>query len=504
MKELSGFFQYFRRLLKGRTPLIKPFSTLDNSYLYDAGTNTIFNCSDIEIAFFKKLIVRDLTTTFNEMSNEFGVAAFGAALKNVKAIITKDNILKTKAPTGFGLGHHYQLEEALDGSMTQLMLEVTTDCNLRCNYCVYRRIIDHSRLNRQTDMDLRTALAAMDFYFAHSGNKECRSVSFYGGEPLIRFDFIRSCVDYLKNRTNPNALSFSITTNGTLITPEIAEYFFKNNFSVLLSIDGPKEIHDIYREDNYGNGSFIRAMNGLRLLYEYFGEESERIGLSMVYSPPYSEEKIKKIAEMWTDKTIKRSTYASITYPAPGTINRAYTKSSDNSLLNWATWNLLNSCRTGKDYHPLVEAIYTKKLARLIQRPIYKRPLNKYYINGCCAPCARRMYIATDGNIFICEKMMNPILLGDVWSGIDIKKAKKVFIDDYEEESIKKCAKCWAINICELCYVHSFRKGQLDMARKQYYCNLERVSKERDLQLLSYINEINPAGLEYFKRIHLT
>ena len=83
-------------------------------------------------------------------------------------------------------------------------------------------------------------------------------------QKILEFNKIQSIVDYAKSLINKKKIKFSLTTNATLLTSEIAEFFYDNNFNILVSLDGPKEIHDEYRKDKNDNGSFDRTIKGLK------------------------------------------------------------------------------------------------------------------------------------------------------------------------------------------------------------------------------------------------
>jgi uncharacterized protein len=91
-----------------------------------------------------------------------------------------------------------------------------------------------------------------------------------GGEPtLLGIDFFKRVVDLQKPFVKRKTITNSLQTNGTLLTAEWCQFLRKNNFTVGISLDGPKEIHDRYRRDRKGKGSFDQVIRGLRLLQEY-------------------------------------------------------------------------------------------------------------------------------------------------------------------------------------------------------------------------------------------
>ena len=91
-------------------------------------------------------------------------------------------------------------------------------------------------------------------------------ITFYGGEPLLNFNLLKQCIEYVKSLNLSNTIMYSMTTNLTLMTKEIADYLAGvPNFTVVCSIDGNKELHDEHRKGPDGCGSFERAMEGLKI-----------------------------------------------------------------------------------------------------------------------------------------------------------------------------------------------------------------------------------------------
>ena len=97
------------------------------------------------------------------------------------------------------------------------------------------------------------------------------TVAWQGGEPtLMGIDFYRRAVELQEKYRKPG-MTFENTmqTNGTLLDDEWCRFFKENNFLIGSSIDGPRELHDAYRVDKKGGGSFDRVMKGLRLLQKH-------------------------------------------------------------------------------------------------------------------------------------------------------------------------------------------------------------------------------------------
>ena len=138
-------------------------------------------------------------------------------------------------------------------------------CNLDCQYCYY---LDKSEIygGREPRMSLEMLETVVRGYIRANDVPEV-TFNWHGGEPLVLgLDFYRKALEFEKKYADGKVVHNTLQTNGTLITPEWAEFFRRNDFLVGISIDGPQDIHDRYRKDKAGRPTFDRVMAGLRLL----------------------------------------------------------------------------------------------------------------------------------------------------------------------------------------------------------------------------------------------
>jgi uncharacterized protein len=142
-------------------------------------------------------------------------------------------------------------------------------CNLDCSYCFFlskEMLYPGSRFRMADDL-LETYLRQL--IEAHSSVPEM-TIAWQGGEPtLMGVDFFRRSVELAESYLQPGQrASYTIQTNGTLLDEEWAAFFAEHDFLVGLSIDGPQEMHDAYRVNKGGKGSFEQVMRGLAVLQE--------------------------------------------------------------------------------------------------------------------------------------------------------------------------------------------------------------------------------------------
>lgn len=142
-------------------------------------------------------------------------------------------------------------------------------CNLDCRYCFYLEKQALFPVGEQYRMSDQVLSAFITGYISSQPTPVAAFV-WQGGEPtLLGIDFFKRAVElqkpFAKGRTITNALQ----TNGTLLTDEWCRFLKRHNFMVGISLDGPKEIHDRYRKDRKGRGTFEQVMRGLELLQKH-------------------------------------------------------------------------------------------------------------------------------------------------------------------------------------------------------------------------------------------
>src|SRR5262249_4895812 len=125
-----------------------------------------------------------------------------------------------------------------------LVLNVANKCNLHCSYCYEPEGAKYG--SSPVQMDWETARTSVDFLFQKAGNNREVNVIFFGGEALLNFKLMREVVDYAEEqgRERGKKVDFSLTTNGTLLSDEIIDFFQAHRFGLTVSIDGPQELHD--------------------------------------------------------------------------------------------------------------------------------------------------------------------------------------------------------------------------------------------------------------------
>ena len=171
-------------------------------------------------------------------------------MRTIKDTITLQDAERLTGPAAFNL----MLKPA--GSL----------CNLDCSYCYY---LDKSEIygGREPRMTTDELERYVRTYIESCGIEDV-TFNWHGGEPLILgLDFYRKAVEFEKKYAGEKRIHNTLQTNGTLVTPEWADFFAREQFLLGVSVDGPEEVHDRYRRDRGGHPTLARVLEGLRKLH---------------------------------------------------------------------------------------------------------------------------------------------------------------------------------------------------------------------------------------------
>lgn len=155
-------------------------------------------------------------------------------------------------------------------ALSLLIKPASGNCNMRCRYCFYADELDNREIRSYGKMSVDTMRTIVDKAMEY-GDYEC-TIAFQGGEPtLAGLDFYRDLVAYVTAHEKPKKLKihYALQTNGYLINEEWAAFLGENHFLVGVSLDGIKEIHDRYRLDAAGKGTYQRVISAIRLLEKH-------------------------------------------------------------------------------------------------------------------------------------------------------------------------------------------------------------------------------------------
>lgn len=346
------------------------------------------------------------------------------------------------------------LEHNAGKRLSQLILQVTQQCNLRCEYCAYSGIYEGNRTHANKNMDFETAKQAIDFFLAHSTENAESAIGFYGGEPLLRFDLIKKCVDYLEASVEGKKLQYVITTNGTLLTEDKMSFFVQHDFSLSISLDGSKEEHDACRKFPNGEGSFDIIINNIKKFEEKYPEYVKEHVRFMTTVNPYMN--LGCVLEYFKTSDVINDT--KITYNGMSESNLKEETHYQESYYMIRRFEYMKTLLMliGKLEEQYVSRLMSSTVDNAIRK---KKSLHQKkeigYVEhhgGPCQPGVMRLFVNVAGNFYPCEKTSEEIefyRIGSLKEGFLIDKMEALLnIGQWTEQ---ECIDCWNLRHCLIC-----------------------------------------------------
>lgn len=339
-----------------------------------------------------------------------------------------------------------------------LCLHVAHTCNLNCSYCFA------SQGKYQGDralMSFETGKQAFDFLIANSGTRRNLEVDFFGGEPLMNFEVVKELVAYARKveKEHNKNFRFTLTTNGVLLDDDVIEFLNKEMSNVVLSLDGRKEVHDHFRVDYSGNGSYDKILPKFKNLVE------KRKGENYYMRGTFTHNNVdftKDIFHM-ADLGFKELSMEPVVCPPDDPY--ALTKEDLPVLFEQyeiLTKEMVRRKKAGEGftfYHYMLD---------LTNGPcIYKR------ITGCGSG-TEYMAVTPWGDLYPCHQFVGDeeYKLGDIWNGVDNIKVQDKF-RHCNAYSRAECKNCWAKLYCSGgCAANSYHATGDIMGVYEYGCEL--------------------------------
>ena len=143
-------------------------------------------------------------------------------------------------------------------------------CNLACKYCYYLEKTNLYKDNKSKYVMSDSLLEKFIKEYINSQTMPQVLFTWHGGETLMRpLSFYQKVIELQKKYANGRTIDNCIQTNGTLLNDEWCEFFHNNHWLAGVSIDGPQDFHDEYRKNKQGKPSFVKVMQGIKLLKKH-------------------------------------------------------------------------------------------------------------------------------------------------------------------------------------------------------------------------------------------
>lgn len=371
------------------------------------------------------------------------------------------------------------IDEATLAERQALVLNVTEECSNRCKYCVYGGGYPSERRHSHSTIDITVAIKAVDEYLKCS-RKGKRSISFYGGEPMFPsgMKVIEEVVGHIEGIC-PNDVKYTFTTNGNHLNRSSIEYLVKNRFRIMVSLDGPRDIHDRYRRTVADKPTFDTVMSGLSAFKDMYPDYYDKnVGFICVLTPPLD---YTALSEFWaTNELVRGHTLMISNVSLFGQI-----LFSDEEMGAFSVGTIEMTRKAVKKYYERIcegdvvgctfeRGLFEKDLAILHERQ-GDVDAGEPDMMGRCIPGGRKCFVDTDGRYYACEKLQGGYVIGDAENGIDQKKVAKL-IGDHEKIIASKCRLCPYAKICTLCYVSAYDETHKFSAKRLEENCIERRS----------------------------
>ena len=326
-----------------------------------------------------------------------------------------------------------ELKRRTSGVIKALCLHVSHACNLVCEYCFagQGRYKGKSAL-----MSFDVGKRALDFLIENSGRRKNLEVDFFGGEPLLNFDVVKRLVAYARSveKEHNKNFRFTLTTNGMLIDDDVIDFCNREMSNVVLSLDGRKEIHDRYRVDAKGNGSYDVIVPKFRRLVEKRGDKSYYMRGTFTHANPDFLNDIKQMLDLGFNELSMEPVVCAPDSP---------------------------SALTEED-KPVIFEQYEKLAELMIQKRKEGKPFTFYHymidleggpciykrISGCGSG-TEYMAVTPQGELYPCHQFVGntKFRLGDIWNGVTNTEVQQSF-EDCNVYAREECRTCWARLYC--------------------------------------------------------
>ena len=229
-----------------KSPFVHKFCSRDKGYVFDVHSGEIVTINDPIYTIIDRYNGQNQEALRLEYGPQFGVKAVNAALETIDSAQSAQDLFRTDRPEHQLYRYSREsLQQAMHQNLEVVTLGVTEQCNLRCSYCVYSENYPQRRAHSPQHMSMEVAHQAVDYLREHnSPDIKPPWIGFYGGEPLLRFDFIRAVTDYAQQVFPKGSLQYTLTSNGTILNQQMLKFLVDKQINLMISLDGPQHTHD--------------------------------------------------------------------------------------------------------------------------------------------------------------------------------------------------------------------------------------------------------------------
>ena len=325
------------------------------------------------------------------------------------------------------------LKAKTSGVVKALCIHIAHTCNLNCSYCFASQGKYHGD---RAMMSLETGKRALDFLVENSGSRHNLEVDFFGGEPLMNFDVVKQMVAYARSieKEHNKNFRFTLTTNGMLIDDDVIDFANREMSNVVLSLDGRKEIHDRYRVDYTGKGSWETIVPKFQKLVEARGGKNYYMRGTFTHANPDFLNDIKQMLDLGFTELSMEPVVCAEGDPSELT--------DDDLQIVMDQYEKLAQLMRERDKEGRPFTFYHYMIDLTGGPCIYKR------ISGCGSG-TEYMAVTPWGDLYPCHQFVGEekFKLGDIWSGVSNTEVVEEFAS-CNVYARPECRDCWAKLYC--------------------------------------------------------
>jgi uncharacterized protein len=313
-------------------------------------------------------------------------------------------------------------------------------------------------------------------------------VTFFGGETLLNFPVLQKTIAYARQRGAElgKQVDFSLTTNGTLLKPDVIEFLADNQVGVTISIDGPKEVQDKFRVFHNGSGSYDVVAPKIKELLKR--HRSRPIGARVTLTSGKMD--VKRIFQHLTEEIgFWEVGFAPVT-TAPGRGHAISDRGYDDMLAQFRELaDEFLEASVQNRHHGFSNV---KETLEELHKGVSK-----------AFPCGAGLGllgVATDGDVALCHRFAGSDAhkLGTVKGGID-RDAQRTFLESHHIANKTDCSRCWARPLCSGgCYHEAHTRYGETIHPNLHYCDWIRGWTDVCLKVYGELAVRNPAFLAQF------
>lgn len=389
-----------------------------------------------------------------------------------------------------------EVKEAL-ANVRQVAFETTDRCNLECEYCGYGKYYNNYDRRDTKELQPGTAKHILDHLLKlwnsplNHSHQRLINISFYGGEPLMNFPFIREVTGYARClNARHNRYNFSMTTNGLLLE-KYMDFLVEHDFSLLVSLDGDRANNE-YRVLKNGKPAFDMILRNVKALKQkYPGYFKKKVSFNAVLHNKNSVSQVFDFIRREFDKT-----------PRVGALNTSGVAPAMKKEF-WKMYSNFNeSLYKSEDYSLIEKEMFTKmpdlrnvtvflnhsndSAFNSYNDLLYPTRLKPRYPTGTCPPFSQKIFVTVNGKILACERIGQSHVLGYA--------TPESFIIDYDEVAQqynniydgmrKQCHTCYNADYCIQCIFN------LDLSKGIPRCKGSMTRQEYSRHLALYLDYV--------------